>query len=142
MVDKVFKNSFASLSNKDRTKAETKNLTKLSPETLLLARNLVAPHYTEQNNRTTKTGTPIPEDNDISKMLKTASTAVRDARNILKSSPELCMGIDIYIAGLLSPNDVSKPELNITSNLSGDLSQIKSEMLEHNIWLMHYEITK
>ena len=130
MVDKVFKNSFASLSNKDRTKAETKNLTKLSPETLLLARNLVAPHYTEQNNRTTKTGTPIPEDNDISKMLKTASTAVRDARNILKSSPELCMGIDIYIAGLLSPNDVSKPELNITSNLSGDLSQIKSEMLD------------
>ena len=55
MVDKVFKNSFASLSNKDRTKAETKNLTKLSPETLLLARDLVAPHYTEQNNRTTKT---------------------------------------------------------------------------------------
>lgn len=130
MTEKIFTRSFSALADKDRVKAETKNLTKLSPETLLLARNLVAPHYTEQNNRTTKNGTPIPEDSDISKMLKVASTSVRDARNILKSSPELCMGIDIYIAGLLSPNDVSKPELNITSNLSGDLSQIKSEMLD------------
>lgn len=95
MVDKVFKNSFANLSNKDRTKAETKNLTKLSPETLLLARNLLPRIILNKTMGTTKTGTPIPEDNDISKMLKTASTAVRDARNILKSSPELCMAARI-----------------------------------------------
>ena len=50
--------------------------------------------------------------------------------NILKSSPELCMGIDIYIAGLLSPNDVSAPDLNITSTLSGEMTSIKSKLLE------------
>lgn len=40
------------------------------------------------------------------------------------------MGIDIYIAGLLSPNDVSRPEFNITSNLSGEIEGIKSKMLD------------
>lgn len=130
-MDKVFKRSFTKLSNQDQAKAEVKKVTKLSPETLLLARNLVEPHYTEQNNhRTTKDGTPIPEDSDISRMLKVASTSVRDARNILKSSPELCMGIDIYIAGLLSPNDVSRPELTITSNMTGELEGVKSKMLD------------
>lgn len=129
-MQKVFRNGFAGLSNKDQRRAEVKATTKFSPETLLLARNLVEPHYTEQQHRTTKDGTPIPEDTDISRMLKVASSSVRDARNILKSSPELCMGIDIYIAGLLSPNDVSRPELNITSNLSGELEGIKSSLLD------------
>lgn len=129
-MQKVFRNGFGGLSNKDQQRAEVKATTKFSPETLLLARNLVEPHYTEQQHRTTKEGTPIPEDTDISRMLKVASSSVRDARNILKSSPELCMGIDIYIAGLLSPNDVSHPELNITSNLSGELEGIKSALLD------------
>lgn len=129
-MQKVFRNGFDGLSKKDQQRAEVKATTKFSPETLLLARNLVEPHYTEQQHRSTKDGTPIPEDSDISRMLKAASSSVRDARNILKSSPELCMGIDIYIAGLLSPNDVSRPELNITSNLSGELEGIKSALLD------------
>lgn len=129
-MQKVFRKGFTGLSTKDQQRAEIKANTKLSPETLLLAKNLVEPHYTEQQHRTTKDGTPIPEDSDISRMLKVASSSVRDARNILKSSPELCMGIDIYIAGLLSPNDVSRPELNITSNLSGELEGVKSALLD------------
>lgn len=96
-----------------------------------LARNLVEPNAIEANSiRTTKNGLPIPDDMDISRMLHSAAGAVRDARNILKSSPELCMGIDIYIAGLLSPNDVSAPDLNITSNLTGELSNIKSKLVD------------
>ena len=129
-MEKVFERSFTRLAKKDQEKVEVNKATKLSPETLLLARNLVEPHYTEQQHRTTKDGTPIPEDSDISRMLKVASTSVRDARNILKSSPELCMGIDIYIAGLLSPNDVSRPELTITSSLGGELEGIKSKLLD------------
>ncbi len=130
-MDKVFKKSWLNLAAKKSSESQQEKTTGgYSPETMLLARNLVAPVYNEQPHRTTKEGLPIPEDTDISRMLKVASTSVRDARNILRSSPELCMGIDIYIAGLLSPNDVSRPELTITSNLSGELSSIKSSMLD------------
>lgn len=130
MSNKVFENSLTQLSQTNRKKRADAFKPKVSSETLLVARNLVAPHYTEQAVRTTKKGLPIPEDADIGQMLKVAANAEMDARNILKSSPELCMGIDIYIAGLLSPNDVSRPELNITSNLSGEIEGIKSKMLD------------
>lgn len=127
---KVFEQTLSHLAPKDKERVTRNRESKVTADTLLLARNLVAPHYSEQQHRTTKDGTPIPDESDISKMFKSASTAVRDARNILKSSPELCMGIDIYIAGLLSPNDVSAPDLNITSTLSGEMVSIKSKLLE------------
>ena len=130
MSSKVFTQTLSNLSSRDRERVRQNKESKVSADTLLLARNLVAPHYSEQQHRVTREGTPIPDESDISKMFKAASTSVKDARNILKSSPELCMGIDIYIAGLLSPNDVSAPDLNITSNLSGELNSVKSKMLE------------
>lgn len=129
-MNKVFERKLTALSEADKVRFSRNNESKLSSETLLLARNLVAPHYTEMQHRTTKDGTPIPDEADLSKMFKSASTSVRDSRNILKSSPELCMGIDIYISGLLSPNDVSAPDLNITSNLTGELQPFKSAMID------------
>ena len=95
-----------------------------------VARNLVEPQNTALNQRKSRDGTPIPDEQDISRLLKVAATSSRDARNILKSSPELCMGIDIYIAGLLSPNDVSRPELAIQSNGAIELHPIKSQLLD------------
>lgn len=97
---------------------------------LWLAANLVQPQQNQQAARTNRDGVPIPDDMDISKIFKAASTSTKDARNILKSSPELCMGIDIYIAGLLSPNDISEPDLNITCPGSIEADPIKSAMLD------------
>lgn len=129
---KVFnqKPSSKILPNKEQQQLLKKGEQRLSSEVMLLGRSLVAPPPTEQTYRNSVDGTPIPDDADISRLFKTASTSIRDARNILKSSPELCMGIDIYIAGLLSPNDVSAPDLNITSNATGLLTPIKSKLLE------------
>ena len=130
MSSKVFEQTLSNLSTQDRKRVRQNREAKVTADTLLLAKNLVAPHYSEQQTRVTRDGTPIPDESDISKMFKAASTSIRDARNILKSSPELCMGIDIYIAGLLSPNDVSAPDLNITSNMGGELAGVKSKLIE------------
>lgn len=48
----------------------------------------------------------------------------------LKVPQNFAWGIIVYIAGLLSPNDVSAPDLNITSTLSGEMTSIKSKLLE------------
>ena len=130
MSSKVFEQTLSNLSAQDRKRVRQNREAKVTADTLLLAKNLVAPHYSEQQTRVTRDGTPIPDESDISKMFKAASTSIRDARNILKSSPELCMGIDIYIAGLLSPNDVSAPDLNIISNMGGELAGVKSKLIE------------
>jgi hypothetical protein len=135
MSDKLFKNRLgltaaSYLSEKDNKKLSS--LASNSPDRNLLwiANNLVQPNVQQQAGRTTRDGSPIPEDADISKIFKAASNSVRDARNILKSSPELCMGIDIYIAGLLSPNDISEPDLNIICPVSIEVDSIKSQMLD------------
>ena len=135
MSEKLFRNrlgtgSVSFLSEKDAKKVSVSSAEKPDKNLLWLARNLVQPTATHQQPRSTKDGTPIPDDMDISKIFKAASNAVRDNRNILKSSPELCMGIDIYISGLLSPNDISEPDLNISCPGSIEADSVKSEMLD------------
>ena len=134
MSSKVFKRSLSTsiLSDQEIKNIRGSNTTTNSSnkEMAFIARNLVEPQNTALNQRTSRDGTPIPDEQDISRLLKVAATSTRDARNILKSSPELCMGIDIYIAGLLSPNDVSRPELAILSTSNIELQPIKSKLLD------------
>ncbi len=134
MSSKIFKRSLSTsiLSDQEIKNIRGSNTTTNSSnkEMAFIARNLVEPQNTALNQRTSRDGTPIPDEQDISRLLKVAATSTRDARNILKSSPELCMGIDIYIAGLLSPNDVSRPELAILSTSNIELQPIKSKLLD------------
>lgn len=132
-MKKIFKHSLgtAIISDKDaeRMKGPTVSGTK-NKELAFIARNMVEPQNTNMNSRKSRDGIPIPEEQDIARLLQAAATSTRDARNILRSSPELCMGIDIYIAGLLSPNDVSRPDLAILSNSNIELQPIKSKLLD------------
>lgn len=134
MTNKVFSRSLSTsiLSDQDIKNIRGNTVTKDSSnkELAFIARNLVEPQNNALHQRTSRDGTPIPDEQDISRLLKVAATSTRDARNILKSSPELCMGIDIYIAGLLSPNDVSRPELAILSTSNIELQPIKSKLLD------------
>ena len=94
---KVFEQTLSHLAPKDKERVTRNRESKVTADTLLLARNLVAPHYSEQQHRTTKDGTPIPDESDISKMFKSASTAVVMPAIFLKAPQSFAWGLTFIL---------------------------------------------
>lgn len=101
----------------------------LSEDEMMLKRSLVKGNPFNTPTNKTRKGTPIPDDGYIQQMLSVAGQSQIDARNILRMSPELELGANIYIAGLLSPNDISQSKINFTCE-EKDFGALRSEGLE------------
>lgn len=110
-------------------KEKTSTARVLTEEELLVRRSLVKQSpFTNPVNRTPK-GTPIPDDAYIQSLLSTAGQSKIDSRNILRMSPELERGANIYITGLLSPNDLSQSKINFNVE-DGDFGPLRTIALE------------